>query len=43
MIADRFAICAGNSIDAAERGNSIASTNPSFASFGDHLQNIPQE
>lgn len=43
MIVDRIATCAGNSTDAAGSGKNIASTNPSFASFGGFLQNIPQE
>ena len=42
LIVDRFAICAGDSTDAAESGNNIASTKP-FVSFGDPLESILQE
>ena len=43
MIVDRFAICDENTTDAAESENNIVSTNPSFISFGDLRENIPQE
>ena len=41
MIVDRFAICDDNTTDVAESENNIASTNPSFASFGDSTESIP--
>ena len=43
MTVDRFSICDDNTTDGAESENNIASTNPSFISFVDPRENIPQE